>query len=345
MYGPRMPRLLLALMLSLPLVAAPALAQDEDEDTEELEEEEVDEGVDDRGTYEGFKKDLTGESPSEEIDAWYRYLEAYPRSMFRLEIERRIEALEEAAFEELMKERADSDGEDARVDARRQEMDVAEPAFVGIGANPRRRFEFGLLWGYSDFINYDLTVEWAFLRKLSVFGGVNHVGRAFGATINAGVKYALVKDVRTGIVLSGAFTAKLGYNGLDRLHFIIEPQVLFAWLPSDLFQLQTSLAFDLRLDRLNHWVLWDLMAVISPTDVFGFYVESKQRHQIKPVSGVGTQYMAFFQAGVGVKIKPTPLIELTVGANVPYFWRLYKDYEYVGVHADVVFYFASKPKT
>ncbi len=335
-------------MLSIPLLAAPAWASDDDDEFEEdLEDEDLleeDEETDDRDTYEGFKKDLTGESPSEEIDAWYRYLEAYPASQFRMEIERRIEALEEAAFEELMKERADKDGEEGRVDAKRQEMDVAEPAFVGIGANPRRRFEFGVLWGYSDFLNYDLTFEWAFMRKLSVFGGVNHVGRGFGGTIQAGAKYALVKDVRTGIVLTGAFSIKLGYNGLDRLHFIIEPQVLFAWLPSDLFQLQTSLAFDLRVDRLNHWVLWDLMAVITPTDVFGIYVQSKQRHQIKPVDGVGTQYMAFYQAGVGVKIRPTPLIELTVGANVPYFWRLYKDYEYFGVHADVVFYFASKPK-
>ncbi len=328
------------------LLAAPVWAQDGDDEFDDLEEEEdeVEEGVDDRATYEGYKKDLTGESPSEEIDAWYRYLEAYPQSMFRLEIERRIEALEEAAFEELMKERADEDSGDGPVDAKRQEMEVAEPAFVGIGANPRRRFEFGVLWGFPDYINYELTFEWAFMRKFSLYGGVHHQGRSFGGTLHAGAKYALVKDVRTGVVLTGAFGLKLGYSSLDRLHFIIEPQVVFAWLPSDLFQLQTSLAFDLRLDRLNHWVYWDAMVVITPTDKFGIYIESRQKHQIKPVEGVGTQYLAFFQAGAGVKVRPTPLIELTVGANVPYFWRLWKDYRYVGVHGDVVFYFGSKPK-
>ena len=75
-------------MLSIPLLAAPAWAQDEDDEfDEDLADEELleDEGVDDRDTFEGFKKDLAGESPSEEIDAWYRYLEAYPGSMFRLE--------------------------------------------------------------------------------------------------------------------------------------------------------------------------------------------------------------------------------------------------------------------
>ena len=243
-----------------------------------------------------------------------------------------------------MRERSDSDADDGRTDAKRAEMDVLEPALIGMSANTRRRFEFGLLWGFADYINYDLTFEWAFARKFSVFGGVRHEGRAFGGTFQAGAKYALVKDVRTGVVLTGAVSVKVGYSSLDRLSFIVEPWVGFAWLPSDRFQLQTSLAMDIRLDRLRTWVVWDIMAVVRPTDVVGIYIESKQKHSLQGIDGLGTQYLAFYQAGAGVKVKPAPLIELTVGANVPYFWRLWKDYQYFGVHADVVFHFASKPK-
>ena len=333
----------LLLLLAATLVAAPAYAQDDEfeDDDDSVDEEDT---SDNQNIYEAFKKDISGEGPAEEIDAWYRYLDAYPGSMFRLEIEHRIDALEEAAFEELMRERADDDTDDGRTDAKRAEMDVLEPALIGMSANTRRRFEFGLLWGFADYINYDLTLEWAFARQFSVFGGVKHEGRAFGGTFQVGAKYALLKDVRTGIVLTGAVSIKLGYSSLDRLQFIVEPWVGFAWLPSDRFQLQTSLAMDVRLDRLRTWVVWDIMAVVRPTDVVGIYVESKQKHSLQGIDGLGTQYLAFYQAGAGVKIKPSPLIELTVGANAPYFWRLWKDYQYFGVHADVVFHFASKPK-
>jgi hypothetical protein len=338
---------LLALCALGLLLAGPALAQDDDdfEDDEVLDDDDDDDdpGIDDEQTYKTYKADLRGESPAEEIDAWYRYLDAYPNSLYRLEIERRMEALEEAAFEELLQERAETD-DDARVDARRQEMAVAEPAMIGMNPNTRRRFEFNLLWGYNDYINYELGLEWALARKFSVFGGITHQGRGFGGALQVGAKYALVKDVRTGIVLSGAFSIRAGYSALDRLSFILEPYIGFAWLASDKFQLQTSLAFDIRVDRINTWLLWDIMAVINPTDAFGIYIESKQKHSLYFPEDLGTQYLAFFQAGIGAKIRPTPLIEITIGANVPYFYRMWKDYEYFGIHADMTFYFANMPK-
>ena len=339
-------RLLQALLFvcAFSLFLAPAaLAQEDDDDFEEDDEDQAD-GQDSESIYKGYKAELRGESPAEEIDAWYNYLEAYPNSLYRLEIERRIEALEEAAFEELLQDRASEDSEQGPVDAKRAEMDVFEPPMLAMNPNTRRRLEFGLMWGYDDYINYELGVEWAVARQFSIFGGINHQGRSFGGAIQAGVKYALIKDVRTGLVLSGAFSFKLGYSSLDRLHFILEPWVGFAWLASDKFQLQTSLAFDLRVDRLNTWLLWDITAVVSPTPVFGIYVESKQKHSFYAHPELDTQYLAFFQAGVGAMIRPTPLIEITVGANVPYFWRLWKDYDYVGIHANVVFHFANGPK-
>lgn len=342
--------LLTPILLCALLVASPAWAEEDDdlddlpEDEWDEEEGETDPEADDAEIYEAYKEELRGESPSEELEAWERYLEVYPKSSYRLEIENRMKALEDAAFDELADTPDLDDEPGAEVDAKRREMGVYEPTLIGMNPNTRRRFEFGLLWGYNDYLNYDLAVEWAFRRQFSVFGGVRHEGRSFGGTLQAGIKYAMVKDVRTGIVLSAAFSVKAGYSSLDRLGFTIEPWIGFAWLASDKVQVQTSLAFDLRVDRLLHWVTWDAMVVVNPTPKVGIYVESKQKHSLHDVDGLDTQYLAFYQAGVGAKFRPNEKMEFSVGANIPYFWRLWKDYSYVGVHADAVFFFGSTPE-
>jgi len=330
------------------LLASPAWA-DEDDDLEDdlldedLEDEDLDPEMDDEETYEAYKEELRGESPSEELEAWERYLEVYPKSLYRIQIEARMSALEDAAFEELQGDPATEEGTGTEVDAKRREMNVYEPTLTGMNPNTRRRFEFGLLWGYNDYLNYELSVEWAFRRQFSLFGGIRHEGRSFGGALQAGVKYAMIKDVRTGVVLTGAFSIKVGYSSLDRLSFTIEPWIGFAWLASDIVQVQTSLAIDFRPDRLLHWVTWDAMVVVKPNPKVGIYIESKQKHSLHDVDGLETQYLAFFQAGIGAKFHPTDKIELSVGANIPYFWRLWKDYNYVGIHADAVFFFGGTP--
>lgn len=341
--------LLLACTTYCLLLSGPAFAQDDDEDLLDddlVDDDDLDESgnaVDSEEIYKSFKAELRGESPSEEIDAWNRYLDVYGQSLYRLEIEKRIEALDEAAYEELLEDEAGDDGQET-TDAKRQEMDVFEPPMTAMNPNPRRRLEVGLLWGYRDYLNYQVTVEWALARQFSLYGGVMHAGRSFGGTFEVGAKAAPIKDVRTGLVMAGALTVRVGYSSLDRLSFVVEPWFGLAWLPNERFQVQTSLAFDVRLDRLSTWLFWDVMATASPNQVFGVYVESRQKHSLLKPDGLETQYLAFYQAGAGVKLHPTPLIEITVGANVPYFWRLWKDYDYFGVHADVVFHFGSTPE-
>ena len=46
----------------------------------------------------------------EEADAWKAYLETYHRSLFRLQIEDRIEALDEASFDEVIGEQERASG-------------------------------------------------------------------------------------------------------------------------------------------------------------------------------------------------------------------------------------------
>jgi hypothetical protein len=333
-------------LLILLLCLAPALSFAQDEEVEEVEEE-VDPEVDTKEIYEDFKKSVKGESPSEEMDAWYGYLDTYSKSQFRLEIERRIEALEEAAFDELLDEQLEENDTSSRVDAKEAELDVWEPALTTMNANTRRRAEVGVVWGFNDFINYEANVEYAFFRRLSAFGGIRHRGvggPGIGGALYGGVKGALIKDVRTGIVMSGALAVQFGFNPLDRAKFELEPWFGFAWLPSDKFQLQTSLSMVLRVDQLHTAVLWDIMAVIKPTNVFGVFIESKQKHSLYKPADLSLKYLAFYQAAVGAKIFPVKPLELTVGVNTPYFWRGWQDYRYIGINVGATIYFGKGPK-
>ena len=115
--------LVLALALALPIgIPSSASGQDEEEVWGDEEEEgEADPQMDDEATYEAYKAELEGESPSEELDAWVHYLEAYPESQYRLEIERRMTALgeDDDLLEEDGGDEAEGEGsQEAPADAR-----------------------------------------------------------------------------------------------------------------------------------------------------------------------------------------------------------------------------------
>ena len=84
--------LLSSLSLCSLLFVGSAVAQEDDEldeldDEEGLEDEdEFDPDSDNSDIYADYKEELEGESPSEELEGWERYLEAYPNSQFRMEI-------------------------------------------------------------------------------------------------------------------------------------------------------------------------------------------------------------------------------------------------------------------
>lgn len=343
--------LLLLLLLALGLPTASAWAQDDLDDLEDLddlddlddaEDAEIDEEIDDAEIYNEYKSELRGESAAEELDAWSRYIEVYSKSLYRMEIEKRMKGLEEAAFRELSEDEDIDAAADSGVDAKDREMFMVEPSLIHMGVNTRRHMKIQVLWGFNDLLNYELAFEWAFVRKFSAFGAIRHQGRGLGAQLQVGAKYALVKDVSTGVILTGAFSIAAGYNAFDRLSFAIEPYVGFGWIASDKFQIQTSIVPYVRLDRPRFTLLWDLMVVVSPTPVLSIYVESKQKHSFVNTENSGTKYFGFQQAGVGVKIFPQKTFELSVGVNVPYAWDRWKDYRYFGVHAGLAIYFDTK---
>jgi len=218
-------------------------------------------------------------------------------------------------------------------------MDLREPDLLNMSANPRRKLDVGVLWGFQDYFNYEIAFEWAFLRQFSAFGAIRHAGKGIGTSVQAGAKYALIKDIRTGIVLSGAFSINVGYSALDQVNVMVEPWIGVGWIASELIQVQSSIAFDLRVDKLRTALLWDVMLVVTPSERFGVYIESRQKHSLQRPEGQAVRYLSFHQAGVGVKIRPSAAIEISLGANIPYGWKHWKDYRYVGAHANLTFYF------
>ena len=336
------------LLLAVP---ASALAQDEEieepdfdeEEGEEGEEEEFDDEVDDEEIYNEYREGLRGEGPTEEIDAWLNYLEVYSKSLYRLEIERRIEALEEASYQETLEERL-AEEESTKVDAKDEELLFYSPTLLSLSPNTRRHVEVGVLWGFADRLNYELNVEWNFHRQFSVFGGLRHVGRDLGAGVVVGAKGAFLKDTRLGLLMSGMFNIEAGGSPKTGPFFVIQPTYGFGFRPNDFFQIQTTLGLRLRVDNLHHQVLWNIQAAISPNEFVAIYFESLQKHSFYSPETGDDQYFGFHQAGVGVKIRPIAPIELSVGANIPYALRLWRDYRYVGIHVNFTVYLPGLPK-
>jgi hypothetical protein len=144
--------------------------------------------------------------------------------------------------------------------------------------------------------------------------------------------------------MSGMFDIEVGGGAKSGFFFAVQPTYGFGWMPNEFFQIQTTLGIRMRLNGFHSQVLWDIQAAVSPNEVVAIYFESLQKHSLysPPVGDV--QYFGFHQAGVGVKVRPIRLIEITVGVNVPYALRLWRDYQYLGLHFGVVFYPPGKPK-
>jgi|GEM_PF-1825629 len=345
------------LRLPLPVLAtallflpASALAQDEDLDLE-FEDDEAEEGdapeeddeVDTEEIYKEYKDELRGEGPSEEIDAWNRYLDVYTKSLYRLEIEKRIKALEEAAYQETLEERL-AEEELSKVDAKDEELRFFAPTLLSLSPNTRRHIEVGVLWGFSDRFNYEATFEWNFHRQVSAWASFRHAGQDLGGSLQIGGKGAFIKDTRTGLLMSGMFHVEAGATPKSGFFFAIQPTYGFGFKPNDVFQIQTTLGFRVRVNNLHHQVLWNIQAAISPNKIVSVYFESLQKHSFYSPPTGDAQYFGFHQAGVGVKIRPIDPIEVSVGANIPYALRLWRDYRYAGIHVNFSVYLPGQPK-
>lgn len=186
--------------------APPEPVDDGDEQDDSLDEfKETDDGTDLLGGEDGTRSDdsekeyratqakLEKLEPDEQIAGWEAYLAEHPNTPYRGEIEHRVEELSDQMYG------IGIENPNTQVDASKAEFDFAHPLQLD-NINPRTRAEVAFEWGLPDYANLVLDYENAFLRNLSVHGGLRR--RYLGWNVEAGLRWALVKSLRTKTLLT-----------------------------------------------------------------------------------------------------------------------------------------------
>jgi hypothetical protein len=176
--------------------AAPKINFDEEEEPGTVPMNSV--GQDNAKIYRDYKDKLQNIASDEEIISWEEYLKKYPHSLFKSQIQARIDDLSAGLFEERVPAGKGPGG----VDAGHREINLAAPLLLET-IDPRTRVNAGFEIGFPNYFNVMFDYEHQIRREWSVHGGVRH--RYTGWNIEAGTHYALVKSARTNTIVTGIF--------------------------------------------------------------------------------------------------------------------------------------------
>jgi hypothetical protein len=150
---------------------------------------------------------VEGMPPDEEVMAWEAYLQQYPNSLFRSQIEQRTDELLSSQY------RGRPRTEQATIDARKQQLYFVQPLRMP-NLNPRSRVNLNLQIGFGAqtlFTGGQADFEWAFLRNVSVHGGFDGTFNGWG--IDAGARYAFVKSTKHQLVATIMADARVNLSG------------------------------------------------------------------------------------------------------------------------------------
>lgn len=140
-----------------------------------------------------YRKELdrvAGMDVDDEMQIWEAYLTRYPETAFRNQIEARVKELEDELYDAARPQNDANTSEDNNT----KQLSFSQ-ALLLESINPRRRVFVLLEWGLPDWANLALGYEHAFGKKFSVQGQFRR--RFSGPSIEAGVRWALVKSLRT----------------------------------------------------------------------------------------------------------------------------------------------------
>lgn len=135
-------------------------------------------------------------SMEEELLAWERYLQKYPKSLFRDRVEARIEDITQLLYEERV---PGSDRGARPQDAAKAELNFFQPVHMS-SPDTRRHITLEAAWGYPNWTALQLDYEHAFFREFAIHAGIDR--DLTGTAIVAGAKYTPLKSARTGTLLS-----------------------------------------------------------------------------------------------------------------------------------------------
>lgn len=188
-----------------PAPPPPDDADEEDDDLEDFretgddvdilgDEDEISSSSDTEQVYRAALAKLSKLGPDEEMAGWEAYLAQYSDSVYRTRIEHRIEELEDLMYGQ----RIGGTG-DGTVDASQAELRFAHPLQLE-NIDPRTRISAAFEWGLPDYMNLVADYEHAIVRNFSAHGGIRR--RYLGWNVEAGVHWALVKSLRTKMLVT-----------------------------------------------------------------------------------------------------------------------------------------------
>ena len=298
-----------------------------DEDEEETPIDELPPGTDNASLYRAQMSEVEGMAADEEGMAWEQYLRTYPNSVFRKQIEDRIDELSEAMFA--------ADRRNTSVDAGKRELDFSTSMLME-SLDPRSKARAGFEWGLPNWINLILDYEHQLQRNMSVHGGLQH--RFSGWSLEGGVRYALVKSTRTNFILTAIGDVHLN---LDPIAPGVRP-LLAAGKRIDLgggkyLDLQAQGGPDLMLypGAFSPRILAGMNATISPSDKVKIFMETTSI--MKDLGWEEGDSFRFNQIAFGIRFQGKGKGVVGTGASVPYsanYWR----YHYGSVMADMNYY-------
>lgn len=309
---------------------------DENEDEQESQKPRQP-GEDTAQIYRTAEAKFKEETPEEEAIAWEKYLQTYPKSIFRDRIEARMEELSALMYNERV---PGSDRGATSTDAAKRELNFYTPVHLS-PADTRQRMTLEAGWGYPNWINFELDYEHAFFREFSIHGGIER--DLTGVALVTGAKYAVIKSARTGTLLSFALDIKgntlPGFLGL-------RPAVSFGQRLRVLsgLDLNAQLAADLEM-RDPFGVRWEggLAAELHPNNVVSVFLETEINTKY-PLGNVAPTF-AFDTMVFGLKFTPRPgdkeghkRFEAGFAADAPFaysYWGFYRG----GVNLLSAYYF------
>lgn len=295
---------------------------DAEEDTDLLgDEEQKTVGSDTEQIYRRFLAELSELQADEQLAGWEEYLAKYPDTAYRKRIETRMEELSDEMYADRI------DGGDGRVDALDQEIDFSHGLQLE-NINPRTRVQAGFEFGIPNYFNLFADYEQGITRNFSAHGGLKR--RYLGYSIEAGVRWAPVKSVRTGTILSLIGDFRLNTNPL---YPSFRPQVAFGKRagPVD-FQIQggAELAYRPELNTIQPTIVGGASLFFRVNEGVGTFLEtsSYMRPAAEELPAFAGGLFRFNVVSFGFKFYPSKKgdIEVNTGGTVPYiqqWWQFH----------------------
>ncbi|MEN0064860.1 MAG: hypothetical protein AAGA48_22130 [Myxococcota bacterium] len=309
----------------------------EDEEGPEIDllEDDPDEQVEGDDDTEATFRDTLSRSerlaPDAAIQEWEAYLEKYPKTLYRQQIEEQIELL----FDRLYAEGRESPEEEGGVvDAMRQEIEFSQGLLLD-NINPRTRLQLALTFGPPTYLDLTADFEAALSRRFSLHGGVRRRFSGFG--IEFGPRYALVKSAKTDTLVTVSFDTRLTINPL---YPSFRPVLGFGQKLGDSFQFQLQVGSDLDLRQvdgveLQARVTGGAQVQWAASDRVSVFAETFLLFKPQPADGsfegglfsfnVVSVGLTFFPA-VNAKNPDERNVEAKIGGSVPVAQRYYRYY-------------------